>query len=99
MNQYQSRLNIDDDDLSGCLASQPLRTKQPQFAPKVDEQKRPTNDESDDDDLSGCLLSTSLRPKQTFKKSSRQALPPSRPVENSGDLESGGLGSDWLYMN
>jgi hypothetical protein len=45
------------------------------------------------------LLSTSLRPKQTFRKTNRQVLPPSRPIENSGDLESGGLGSDWLYMN
>jgi hypothetical protein len=100
MNQYQSRLNIDDDDdLSGCLASQPVRTKQPQVAHKADEQKRSPNNESDDDDLSGCLLSTSLRPKQTLQKTKRQVLPPSRPVENSGDLESGGLGSDWLYMN
>jgi hypothetical protein len=98
MNQYQSRLNIDDDDLSGCLASQPIRTKHSQVAPKLDEQQRSANDESDDD-LSGCLLSTSLRPKQTLKKTGRQVLPPSRPVENSGDLESGGLGSDWLYMN
>jgi hypothetical protein len=99
MNQYQSRLNIDDDDLSGCLASQPVRTKQSQATPKVNDYKNSVNGQSDDDDLSGCLLSTSLTPKQTFKKTSRQVSPPSRPVENSGDLESGGLGSDWLYMN
>jgi hypothetical protein len=99
MNQYQSRLNIDDDDLSGCLASQPVRTKQSPAAPQVNERKGSVNDQHDDDDLSGCLLSTSLRPKQTVRKTSRQVLPPSRPIENSGDLESGGLGSDWLYMN
>jgi hypothetical protein len=100
MNQYQSRLNIDDDDLSGCLASQPVRTKQSQVTPQANERKESVNGQcEDDDDLSGCLLSTSLRPKQTFRKSSRQVLPPSRPIENSGDLESGGLGSDWLYMN
>jgi hypothetical protein len=99
MNQYQSRLNIDDDDLSGCLASQPVRAKQSQVAPQINDRKGSINVQSDDDDLSGCLLSTSLKPKQTLKKTSRQVLPPSRPVENSGDLESGGLGSDWLYMN
>jgi hypothetical protein len=98
MNQYQSRLNIDD-DLSGCLSSQPVRTKQSQVAPKVNDLKSSVSGQSDDEDLSGCLLSTSLRPKQTLKKISREALPPSRPIENSGDLESGGLGSDWLYMN
>jgi hypothetical protein len=99
MNQYQSRLNIDDDDLSGCLASQPVRIKQSQVTPQANERKESVNGQCEDDDLSGCLLSTSLRPKQTVRKTSRQVLPPSRPIENSGDLESGGLGSDWLYMN
>jgi hypothetical protein len=54
----------DDEDLSGCLASQPAKAKKP-IAEKID-----------DEDLSGCLLSAPLAPKKTIadKTSHRSPL-------------------------
>jgi hypothetical protein len=88
----------DDEDLSGCLASQYTQHQKP-IAPKTST----SNHRDDDDDLSGCLAAVPRKsttiPLRPQKSTSPRHQPESSGDLASGDLASGGLGSDWLYTN
>jgi hypothetical protein len=58
MNQHYSRLKDDDEDLSGCLASQPFATK------KIARHQL----KDDDEDLSGCLVSQPFATKKIARQ-------------------------------
>lgn len=107
------QLPKDDEDLSGCLASQGFAVK------KAVATKQPVAKNYSDDDLSGCLASGFLRAKpaepQTNHSSSflpterddvtgeidpNREIKPSRaakPVRESNPSEDEGSG--WLYLN
>jgi hypothetical protein len=76
MNQHYSRLKDDDEDLSGCLASQPFATK-----------KIAGHQFSDDEDLSGFLLSAPLQPKKTAEINHRQHFVPLERDDISGEIK------------
>jgi hypothetical protein len=94
----QPGYSSDDEDLSGCLASQYTKRQKPS-EPKTS----PANNRDDDGDLSGCLAAV-LRKSTTIPLQPKKSVPPRKQPEASGDLDSGdlasgGLGSDWLYTN
>jgi hypothetical protein len=96
----------DDEDLSGCLLSgallpgKHLANSSHQYRYITEEPDDLSGDlEDDDGDLSGCLLSMPLQPKKTAKNPIPLPQVTSGVDEMSGDLNSTGLGSDWLYLN
>jgi hypothetical protein len=103
MIQQSGYSSDDDEDLSGCLASQYSKRQKP------NEPKTSTpNNRDDDEDLSGCLAAVP-RKSTTIPLQPKKSAPPRRQPDASGDLASGdlasgdlasgGLGSDWFYTH
>jgi hypothetical protein len=99
----QPGYSSDDEDLSGCLASQYSKRSKPSAS-----KTSTSNTRDDDDDLSGCLAAVP-RKSTTIPLQPKKSAPHRKQPEASGDLASGdlasgdlasgGLGSDWFYTH
>lgn len=105
ISEEQDDLQIDQEDLSGCLVSGFFHAKKT-APPSINHRDLYIPISRDDisgeikrdDEPSGYLTSGFLQSKQKSTKNIHSKSPIDHD-DISGDMESSGLGSDWLYLN
>jgi hypothetical protein len=85
----QFDLKRDNEDLSGCLASQPLSNKGQEMDHII-----PAKRKLDDEDLSGCLVHSGFFAPAKTNKLTKPTKKDPVISQNTYDED---LGSDWLY--